>query len=239
VLNKGEVTSGKKRGIIYLTLAGKPIIYFWFDATSSGGMALGPRIQGSDVHLTLWEEKGKFRYHVKHKGIEEPPDGYPISGQRSTKHVLDKISKMISKRIRRYQPNNTCWVFTPERWQRIKSLLPTTDLEGNVYLPMELFSAEMDMDFRKKEFWRKVRVQDLLSIEPYFGFREMKEGLRIVRPLSQDAMMVWPPSKVDEIPQFMLDVLGFDEFFNYLEEVHEGKELLLQFKENVQKLRRQ
>ena len=76
----------------------------------------------------------------------------------------------------------------------------------------------------------------LLTAEPYFGFIETKEGVRIIKPLSHDAMLVWPLSKVDEIPKFMMDVLGINEFFNYLEDVPQGKALFSQFKENVKKL---
>ena len=72
-------------------------------------------MENQDLHLTFWQSKGKFRYHVRHKGVKEPSDESPIGGQKSTKMVLDKIQQMLMKRLRSYHGNKTCWTFTSRR----------------------------------------------------------------------------------------------------------------------------
>jgi len=175
----------------------------------------------------------KFRYHVRHKGIKEPSDESPIGAQKSTKMVLDKIQQMLMKRLRSYHGNKTCWTFTSRRWEKIRSILPKADLEGNVYVPLEFVFAKLDMDFSKKELWRKLRIRSLLTTEPYFGFIKTKRGLKLVKPISKNQMLAWPLSKVDEIQKYFARVLGFDDFIEYLSNTIEGKRFWKQAKERI------
>ena len=208
-----------------MTLNGKVIISFWFSPTKEGGVCFGPSMENQDLHLTFWQSKGKFRYHVRHKGVKEPSDESPIGGQKSTKMVLDKIQQMLMKHLRKYHGNKTCWTFTSYRWKKIRSILPKVDLEGNVYVPLEFMFAELDMDFSNKRLWRKLRIHSLLSTEPYFGFIEAKRGLRLVKPISKNQMLAWPLSKTDEVQEYFARVLGFDDFIEYLSSTPEGKML--------------
>jgi len=221
---------------LYLTLDGKSIISFWFSSTKDGGLCFGPSTKDRDLHLTFWQSNGKFRYHIRHKGVEEPSDESPIGAQKSAKMVLDKIQKMLKKRLRKYHGNRICWAFTFSRWKKIRSILPKVDLEGNLYVPLEFVFARLDMDFSEKKNWRKLRIRSLLVNEPYFGFIETKHGLRLVKPISENTMLAWPLSKADEVQNYFLGVLGFDDFIEYLDSTPEGKKLWSQVENNLKQL---
>jgi len=221
---------------LYLTLAGKIVTSFWIDVTRDKGFCFAPSITDRDLHLTVWEDKGKFRYHIRHKGIKEPADESPIGGQKSTEMVLNKIKRMLMKRLKTYHGNKTCWAFTPSRWKRIKSILPRVDVKGDLYVPLEFVFAESDMDFSKKKLWRKTRIRSLLTTEPYFGFIETKRGVRLIKPISRNEMLAWPLSKVDEIQKYFSKVIGFDEFAEYLAHTNEGRKLSSQIENRVRQL---
>lgn len=208
---------------IHMTLNGEVIISFWAGITEDGGLCLGPRIKGSNLHQTVWEKEGKFRYHIRHKGIAEPRDESPIGGQRSTKVVMGRMMKMLQKRRQSFHGNRTCWIFTPSRWERIKAVLPRADEKGNIFVPLEMSFAELDVDFSKKELWRNVRIRQLTDIEPHFGFIETCGGLRLIVPISRNEMLAWPLSKTDEIQRYFIEVIGFNEFADYLNDTDEGK----------------
>lgn len=175
------------------------------------------------MHHSVWEEDGKFRYHIRHRGIEEPRDESPIGGQKSTKIVVDRMSKMLKKRRQQYHGNRTCWMFTTSRWQKIRAILPRVDEKGDLFVPLEMSFAELDMDFSKKELWRKVHIRQLPNIEPHFGFIETCNGIRLIVPISENKMLAWPLSRVDEIQKYFMRVIGFDEFADYLKATDEGK----------------
>jgi hypothetical protein len=219
-----------------LTLNSKAIISFWFSPTKDGGLRLGPSIENRDLHLTFWQSNGKFRYHIRHKGIKEPSDESPISAQKSTNIVLNKIQRMLMKRLGKYHGNRTCWTFTSSRWKKMRSMLPRVDIEGNLYAPLEFVFARLDMDFSKKKLWRKLRIRSLLTTEPYFGFTETKHGLRLIKPISRNQMLAWPLSKADEVQNYFLGILGFDDFIEYLNSSPEGKKLWSQVENNLKQL---
>ena len=221
---------------LYLTLNGKAIISFWFSPTKEGGLCFGPSIEDRDLHLTFWQSNGKFRYHIRHKGIKEPSDESPISAQKSAKMVLDKIRRMLKKRLRKYHGNRICWTFSLPRWKKIRSMLPRVDLKGNLYVPLEFVFAHLDMDFSNTRLWIKLRIRSLLTNEPYFGFIETKHGLRLIKPISKNQMLAWPLSKIDEVQKYFLGVLGFDDFIEYLDSTSEGKKLWSQVENNLKQL---
>ena len=221
---------------IHMTLNGEVIISFWIGPTSEGGFCFGPRIEGSNLHHTAWQKDGKFHYHTRHKGIEEPSDESPIGGQKSTKMVTDQILKMLQKRQQYYHGNKTCWVFTPNRWERIRAILPRVDKKGDIIVPLEISFAELDMDFSRKELWRKVRISQLPTIKPHFGFIETRGGIRLIIPISKNEMLAWPLSKVDEIQRYFYSVLGFDEFADYLKDTNEGKEFFRMTRNRIKQL---
>lgn len=221
---------------LYFTLADKIIIDFWTDITEDGGLCFGPVLPGSDIHLTVLQSEGKLRYHVKHKGIKEPPDESPLSGQMSTRQVTERIGKMLVKRLTTYHGNKTCYVFTPSRWKKILSLLPKVDTEGNLYVSLEFLLAKLDMNFSREELWRKMRVRSLLQGEPHFGYLETGRGLRMVVPISRNQMFAWPLSKGEEIQKYFSKVVGIDDFFEYLETTEEGKRLSSDIKNRLMQL---
>jgi len=227
-----------RKSRLYLTLNGKAIISFWFSPTKDGGLCLGPSIENRDLHLTFWQSNGKFRYHIRHKGITEPSDESPIGAQKSARMVLDKIQRMLKKRLRKFHGNRICWTFTSSRWKKIRSMLPRVDLEGNLYAPLEFVFAKLDMDFSKKKLWRKLRIRSLMTMttEPYFGFIETKHGLRLIKLISRNQMLAWSLSKTDEVQKYFLGVLGFDDFIEYLDSTPEGKKLWSQVENNLKQL---
>jgi len=221
---------------MHLTFNGKTIVSFWMAPTSNGGFCFGPRIKGADLHHTAWQKADKFRYHTEHKGIEKPSDESPIGGQKSTKMVTEKMLKMLQKRLKHYHGNRTCWVFTPSRWKKIESILPRVDEKGDIIVPLEISFAELDMDFSKRELWLKVRIRQLPTIDPHFGFIETYRGIRLVVPISQNEMLAWPLSKVDEIQMYFYNVLGFGEFTDYLMDTNEGKKLFRMARKRIMEL---
>jgi len=231
-----DSSSTLREGHLFLTWNGKPIMSFRFDSTTDKGITLGPSMEGNDIHLTVWENMGKVRYHVRHKGIKEPADESPLSAQKSSKLVANDIEKMIKKRLKTYNRDSLCWAFTFPRWEKIKSILPKTDLAGNVYVPLEINFAQLDMDFSKSDLWIRVRIQELLTTEPFFGFKEIRRELRLVKPISKNQMLAWPLSKVDEIQRYMLEVFGIDQFFQYLENTPEGRQYISQAQSKLRQL---
>lgn len=217
-----------------MTLNGEVIISFWVDITRDGGLCIGPRIKGSNLHHSLWEKDGKFRYHIRHRGIKEPRDESPIGGQKSTKMVIDRMSRMLQKRQQHYHGNRTCWVFTPSRWQKIKAILPRVDEKGDLFVPLEMIFAELDMDFSKRELWRKVCIRQLPNTKPNFGFAETSSGIRLIAPISKNEMLAWPLSKADETQKYFMQVIGFDEFVDYLTDTDEGRKF---FKKAIDRIK--
>jgi hypothetical protein len=235
-MKKSGLNMGSRKTHLYFTLCGKTVIDFWTDTTRDGGLCFGPTIPNSDVHLTVLQSKGKLRHHIKHRGIKEPPDESPVSGQISTKQVTANIGKMMLKRLATYHGNKTCWVFTPTRWKRIQSQLPKMDLRGDLYVPLEFVLAQLDMDFSKKKLWKKVHIRSLLTSEPHFGYLQSKRGLRMVTPISKNQMLAWPLSKADEVQKYFSKVIGIDNFFEYLESTEEGKKLSSEIKSRLMQL---
>lgn len=227
---------GPGKSYLYLTLDGRVILGFWIESTKDGGFCFGPLMRKGDVHLTVLAGQGKFRYHVKHKGVKEPPDECPIGRQVSMRLVDERIQEMVTKRLETYHGNRACWVFTRARWKRIQALLPKVDVKGNLHVPLELVFAEFDMDFSKRRIWRKARIRYLLSMEPYFGFLEDRCKVRLVKPIAKDTMLAWPLSKADEIQQFIGNIMGFEEFVDYLANTDEGKKLLAGTRKNIKQL---
>jgi hypothetical protein len=219
-----------------MTLNGEVIISFWVSTTKDGGLCLGPRVKGYGLHHIAWEKDGKFRYHIRHKGIEEPSDESPIGGQKSTKVVIDKMLKMLEKRRQCYHGNRTCWVFTPTRWERIKVILPRMDEKGDLIVPLEISFAGLDMDFSKTGLWRKVRIRQLPNIEPHFGFIETRGGIRLIVPISKNEMLAWPLSKADEMQRYFMRAIGFDEFADYLKDTDEGEKFFKTARERIKQL---
>lgn len=68
------------------------ILAFWIEETKDG-YCFGPKIEGSNIHHTVWYEKDKLRYHIRHTGIEEPKDQSPIGKQKSGKVVIESFLK--------------------------------------------------------------------------------------------------------------------------------------------------
>ena len=222
---------------IYLTFKEKILVDFWVDKTSDQGLSLGLSSLGSDLHLTTWGSKGKIRYHIRHKGIEQPPDESPIGRQTSIRLVGSRVEKMLKRRLTVYRGNRTCWVFTQKRWTKIQSLLPRVDVKGHLHIPLELIFSELDMDFSKKNLWRKTDVRSLLTDEPHFGFIKLKHGtLRLVAPISENQMLIWPLSKVDEIQEYMIRVIGLEEFMEYMLQTDDGKGFMLGAKNQLKRL---
>jgi len=221
---------------MHMTLNGEVIISFWIAPTSNGGYSFGPVIEGSNLHHTAWEKDGKFRYHTRHRGIQEPSDESPIGGVRSTKMVTEKMLGMLEKRKEHYHGNRTCWVFMQSRWERIKTVWPRVDKKGDLFMPLEFVFAELDMDFSKTELWRKVRIRQLPNIEPHFGFMETHQGLRLLFPVSNNEMLAWPLSKVDEIHKYFHRVLGHDEFNEYFLNTDEGKRFFKNARKRIKQL---
>lgn len=210
---------------------------FWLGKTSDQGVSFGPFFQDSDLHLTTWGSKGKIRYHIRHKGIKEPPDESPLGRQTSIRLVSNKVEEMLKKRLATYRANKTCWVFTRRRWRRIQSLLPKVDVKGHVHVPLELFFSQLNTDLSNKNLWRRTRVRSLLMDEPRFGFIESERGtLQLVTPISENQMLAWPLSKTSEMQEYLLGVMGFDEFIEYLAQTDEGKRLLSGVKNQLKRL---
>lgn len=220
---------------IHFTFEGKPVLSFHIDETSDGGLIFSPDLTKQDIHLTVWEKDGKIRSHIHHGGAEESND-IPLGRTTSTKVVSRNLQKMFKKRLEQYHGNKACYVFTPERWERIKTFLPIVDELGNIIIPIESFAGFLDMDFSKRELWGKAKIRSLLSAEPYFGFMETRSGLRRVMPISEKLMFVWPLMKVNELGDYVMEVLGFDDLFNYLEDVGVSKKMRADMREKIRKL---
>jgi hypothetical protein len=225
----------KNNSHIFYTLNGEILVDFWIDETSDKGFSFGPSIKGSNIHLTVWEDKNKIRYHIRHKGITEPSDESPIGRQISTKLVGNEIQKMLKKRLKNFHGNKKCFVFTQDRWERIKTTLPKMkfDAEGNLYIPLELIFSQIDMDFSNKNLWQKVRIKSLLTHKPNFGFIKTKSGLREVVPISKSLMLSYPLSKTSELIDYLSKIMGVDDFFNYMDITGEKKKILSKNKSRI------
>lgn len=197
---------------------------------------MGPVLSGSDIHLTVWQSEGKFRYHVEHRGINEPPDESPLGRQTSTRLVTERIERMLMKRLTTCHGNKTCYVFTHSRWKKILSFLPKADTNGDLYVPLEFVLAKLDMNFSKEKLWRKARLRSLLNSEPHFGYLETPRDLKMVMPISRNQMLAWPISKGEEIQEYFSKVVGIDDFFEYLETTEEGKRLSTDIKNRLMQL---
>jgi hypothetical protein len=214
------LTRDRKR--IHFTFEGVPVLSFYIDKTRDGGLVLGPELSDRDIHLTAWAKDGKIRSHIRHVGVE---DSSPLGRIVSTRVASDALDKLMKRRVQPYHGNVMCYVFTRKRWQKIKAFLPKLDELGNLVIPVESFGGFLDMDFDKKTLWKKTNIRSLLSSEPNFGFIETRVGIRKVIPLSQKFMLVWPLTKVDELGNYIMKVIGIDDFFDYLESIGASKEI--------------
>ena len=113
-----------RKSHIHFTFEGKQVLSFHVDETSDRGLMFSPDLPKQDIHLTVFEKDGKIRSHVHHGGVEEPNNS-PVGRTTSTRVVSRNLEKMLKKRLESYHGNKTCHIFTPERWQKIKSFLPS------------------------------------------------------------------------------------------------------------------
>jgi len=225
----------KTKSHIFLTLNGETLFDFWIDETSDKGFCLGPSIESPHIHLTTFIKNGKIRHHVKHKGIAEPSDESPLSGQISTKLVENKIQKIFTKRLKYFHGNKKCFIFTQDRWERIKEKFRDFrfDAKGNLIIPLELHFSQIDMDFSNKNLWQKVRIRSLLTHEPNYGYIKTKKGLRWIVPISKNQMLSCPLSKIDELNDYLSKIIGIDDLFDYLVAAGVEKEKLLKNKSGI------
>jgi len=85
--------------------------------------------------------------------------------------------------------------------------------------------AQLDMEFSNMKLWQKVRIRQLSGIEPHFGSTETHGGMRLIVPISNNQMLAWPLSKADEIQRYFMEVIGSNEFVDYLNSTDEGRAL--------------
>lgn len=221
------------RRCIHFTLEGRPVLSFHVDRTRDGGFVFSPDLPQKDIHLTVFEKDGKIRSHTHHGGIEESNNS-PLGRVVSTRVVSDALNKMLRRRLKPYHGNMTCYVFTRERWRRIKMFLPQHDEAGNLVIPIESLMASLNMDFGRKDLWEKIRVRSLLSHEPHFGFMKTSAGLRKVIPISEKLMFVWSLMKANELGDYITKVSGVDDFFDYLKSVGVSKQMLADMMKKIQ-----
>ena len=84
--------------------------------------------------------------------------------------------------------------------------------------------------------WRKIRIKELLTTEPYFGFREIGRGIKKIVPLTKSEMIVLPQTKMTEFEDFAFETIGIDEFNDYLSEQDEVKKWLKQAEDKLIRL---
>jgi len=98
--------------------------------------------------------------------------------------------------------------------KEIKSLLPKSDAEGNIHIPLELFFCRIDTNFSNKTLWQKVYIKSLLTHEPRFGFIKTRSGLRQVWPISKSQMLAFPLSKAGGVNDYIYRIMGVKDFFD-------------------------
>ena len=206
---------------------------FNLDKTSDGGFVLGPDLPKRDIHLTVFEKDGKIRSHIHHAGVEEPNDS-PLGRVVSTRVVSSDFNRMLKKRLKRYHGNKTCYIFTEERWRKIKMFLPKVDGCGNLLIPIESFLVFLDMRFSRKDRWKKVKIRSLLNLEPGFAFMGTRAGLRMIMPITEKSMFAWPALKANELGDYVMKVSGVDDFFDYLESAGASKEMRTDMLKKIQ-----
>lgn len=106
---------------------------------------------------------------------------------------------------------------------KIKSLYPSYAEEGNLIIPLELLYSYLDMDFSKKDLWRKIPIRELLKTEPNFGFKEIGRSIKKIIPITNKEMIVLPQTKMTEFEDFAFEAIGMDEFTEYFTEQDEVK----------------
>jgi hypothetical protein len=208
------------------------VFAFHIDETVDGGIVFSPYLPGQDIHLTVFEKEGKLRSHIHHRGINEPKDS-PIGKTTSNKVIYRNLDRLLRKRLRTYHGNKKCFIPKHERWRQIKTVLPKVTEQGDLDIPLELFTTSLDIDFMNKELWDKVKIRSLLIREPHFGFMETKDGLRLIQPVSKNQMFVWPLRKANEIGEYLMKVSGFDDIFDYLEEIGIFKKIRNDLREKI------
>ncbi len=229
------MTVGKFR--MHFTFKGQILFSFWIDRTGNKSLSMGPVIDGSDLHLTFFEQNQKIRYHVRHKGLKEPSDESPISAQKSTQLVGTKVMKLLKRRLIRYNGNKTCWVLTPERLKKLQTALPTASTGGDIYVPIEIAFAELETDFSEKDKWQKRKIRTLLDAEPHFGFIILRGGrMSMIVPLSQNQLLTWPLQGPDSLFNYLSGVTGVKEFFDYFWSTEEGRKLAAETRRRIREL---
>lgn len=225
----------KSQKYYIITFREEEIASFWIEETKDG-YTYGPRIDGVDIHSTVFRKNGKIRSHIKHTGIEHPPDQYPIGKQVSEKHFLISLLKELSTRIRKYHGNSKCRIFTEDLWMKVKPFLPRINEKGDYIIPIEFLFLEVKADYNNPKIWEKVRIRELLNGEQFFGLKEYPEGLRIVIPVSENVLYQFPVSKINKPIETIYDNFGMKDFFDYFFETDEGKSFEKRMKERVKEM---
>lgn len=226
----------EERHYYYVTFRGKVLGGFWVGRAKDRGFYFGPVINGSGLHLTFLEKDGRVGYHITQEGSEKPPDRYPIDAHRSTKLVGNTIVKMLSRTLVNYHGNGKCWVVTPERWKKIKSIQLKAGVGSDTYLPLEYLLAELDMDFSRRDLWQRVPIRSLVDLEPRIAFMESKRrSLNLIWPLSRAKLISLSFSKLTGIIRYLWDISGMNDFFNYMKETEEGKQFWAEFKSRLKR----
>jgi len=101
-------------------------------------------------------KNGRLRSCIHYRGVGEPKDS-PIGRTTSTRVISRSLEKILKRCVRPYHGNETCHVFTLERWKGIKTFLPKVDERGDIVIPIEFLGSTLKMDFCVKEMWEKVQ----------------------------------------------------------------------------------
>lgn len=218
-----------------MTFQGKEIASFWIEETKDG-YTYGPKIDGVDIHSTVFRKNGKIRSHIKHTGIEHPPDQYPMGKQVSEKHFLTMLFKELGKRVRKYHGNSKCWIFTESSWMKVKQYFPKINEKGDYIIPIEIAVIEAETNFSNTKIWQKVKIRELFNGEQFFGLREYPEGLRIIVPISSNSLYLFPISKINKPIETIYENIGFQDFFDYFFETDEGKSFKEEMKKKVKEM---
>ena len=218
----------------FFTFQNEVLLTIWFDETTDG-LAYGPVISGTDIHQTIFHKDSKLRTHVKHSNLDSPPDSSPLGRVISDRLLAQQVLEKYKKRVVHYHGNEKCYVFPEERWKRMQEFLPRTDDTGNIFLPIEATIANVILDFDEEVHWSKIRIRELFTYPPHFGFKFLKRGFRLIVPLTQNEILAFPLSKVTEIHDLVLNSLGMQDFFEYIFSTEEGKKWIEDIKNEVEK----
>ncbi len=187
---------------------------------SKDGVIVALRNKSIDFHLTVYRKGMSLFSHVVYhdKGTGEPKR--TPNKEFSLKDFLEQVrTELGDDFIQFYDDQTKCYAFTDEYMEFI---LGKNNEKGNQKIRLEnaLQVAFSQPDFSNTQHFHLINISHLFSTYP-LGFISVETDPKVIFPISNEQMIVFPDNFVSEVLSILLEGLSFNAFIKEISNFYE------------------